>query len=156
MRRGLATGLALASGISLLVGIMIGVRLAPRIEAAPGQVAALASQDLRQKDHRGTELTSPLLECAELPEGLKDISLREVKRATQALIDAAKEKGDVSYASVYFRDLNNGPWFGINESEKFSPASLLKVPLAMSFYWNADPDLHLLEKADAEGRRVAA
>ncbi len=45
--------------------------------------------------------------------------------------------------AVYFRDLNNGPWFGINETERFYPASLLKVPLAMSYYFFAqtNPDI---------------
>lgn len=35
-------------------------------------------------------------------------------------------------ASVYYRDLNSGRWFGINENLSYSPASLLKVPLMIA------------------------
>lgn len=35
-------------------------------------------------------------------------------------------------ASVYYRDLNSGRWFGINENMPYSPASLLKVPLMIA------------------------
>lgn len=34
---------------------------------------------------------------------------------------------------LYVRNLNNGPWFGINENEKYSPASLMKVPIFITF-----------------------
>ncbi|MBU0598041.1 class A beta-lactamase-related serine hydrolase, partial [Patescibacteria group bacterium] len=40
----------------------------------------------------------------------------------------------INHISVYFRDLNNGPWFGINEKENFAPASLLKTPLMITYY----------------------
>jgi beta-lactamase class A len=46
--------------------------------------------------------------------------------------------------SVYFRDLNNGPTFGINEDEKFTPASLLKVPIMMAIFKKAEIDPFLL------------
>lgn len=35
---------------------------------------------------------------------------------------------------VYFRDLTNSAWTGLNESDKFVPASLLKVPMIISYY----------------------
>jgi beta-lactamase class A len=38
--------------------------------------------------------------------------------------------------SVYFRLLNSGRWIGVNEEEKYTPASLLKVVL-MSAYFKA-------------------
>lgn len=34
---------------------------------------------------------------------------------------------------VYVRNLNNGPWFGINENEYYSPASILKVPIFITY-----------------------
>jgi len=49
--------------------------------------------------------------------------------------------------SLYFRNLNNGPWFGINESEQFFPASLIKLPiLIMYLKWvELDPSVLLKE-----------
>lgn len=34
---------------------------------------------------------------------------------------------------LYVRNLQNGPWFGINENIDFSPASLLKVSTLMAY-----------------------
>jgi beta-lactamase class A len=53
------------------------------------------------------------------------------------LLDYEKEKiknGDITNLSVYFRNLNNGNRFGIEEKEMFSPASLMKLPLLMAYY----------------------
>jgi beta-lactamase class A len=38
-------------------------------------------------------------------------------------------KGKEGRYSIYFEDLVSGAWIGINEREKFVPASLLKVPI---------------------------
>jgi beta-lactamase class A len=35
--------------------------------------------------------------------------------------------------AVYFRDLQDGPWFGINERMSFSPASLMKLPILIAY-----------------------
>ncbi len=48
------------------------------------------------------------------------------KDRVNELVEGMLSAGRASHISVYFRDLNNGPWFGINEKEEFSPASLLK------------------------------
>lgn len=40
---------------------------------------------------------------------------------------------ETTHVSVYFRNLNNGNWFGIHEREIFSPASLMKLPLLMAY-----------------------
>lgn len=106
----------------------------------------LANVDIRAIPDGSNRLTSPLLECAELPESVSDSAIVEIHRALHSTIDKAQKNGEISYASVYFRDLNNGPWFGINESDKFFPASLLKLPLAMSFYDRAEEDTGLLTR----------
>ncbi len=51
--------------------------------------------------------------------------------------------GHLMRAGVYFRDLDNGPTMGINEKDKFVPASLLKVPLMITYLNIADdtPDI---------------
>ena len=47
-------------------------------------------------------------------------------------IEEWKKNGDASHITVYFRDLQNGPIFGISELEHFAPASLLKVPILIA------------------------
>ena len=64
----------------------------------------------------------------------------------QKMIASVSRDPDVEHLSIYFRDLNNGPWMGFNESEKFSPASLLKVPIMMAYLKKAENDLAFLKK----------
>jgi len=47
--------------------------------------------------------------------------------------------------AVYYRNLNNGPWFMINQDETFFAQSLLKVPLAMTIYKIAENNPKILE-----------
>jgi len=89
-------------------------------------------------------LTNPLLEC-EIgdQESFKEIKLFREK--LQAVVDKHIAFGKATYVSLYFRDLNNGPWMGINEKEEFSPSSLLKVPLMMAMYKLAEKDASILD-----------
>lgn len=47
---------------------------------------------------------------------------------------------------MYFRNLNNGPWFGINENEGFSPASLMKLPILIIYLKWAEFFPEILER----------
>jgi len=60
----------------------------------------------------------------------------------------AKEKknGTVTQVAVYFRDLENGPSIDLNDQLEFTPASLLKLPLMMSYYKKAEDDPSLLDE----------
>ncbi len=49
-------------------------------------------------------------------------------------------------ASVYFRDMVDGHWFGINEKQIILPGSLLKVPLAMGYLKASESNPSLLEQ----------
>lgn len=69
-----------------------------------------------------------------------------LKTNLQNSIQAKISNYEVTQVSVYFRDLNNGPWLGINEQEYYSPASLLKVPIMMAAYKIAEQDDLFLSK----------
>jgi len=56
----------------------------------------------------------------------------------EARIEKSVNAGKLRSAAVYFRDLTNDHWFGINETEAFSPASLLKVPVMIAILKYAD------------------
>lgn len=76
-------------------------------------------------------LINPLLQCEQGQ--LLQQSLSNFKSVISRHVDQKIAEGSVKAVSVYYRDLNDGPWFGINETEKFLPASLLKVPTLISF-----------------------
>ncbi len=91
---------------------------------------------------RDFDLLNPQLQC--------DRGFREGVWNYEPLRDALTRKklaykaaGTVSHLSIYFRDLNNGPRFGIGEYDKFHPASLRKVPVLIAYLHMADlePDI---------------
>jgi beta-lactamase class A len=61
-------------------------------------------------------------------------------------LDKLKTEGKVKNLSVFFRDLNNGPTFNVNEDEGYIPASLLKLPLLMTYLKLAEDNPGLFEK----------
>jgi beta-lactamase class A len=99
--------------------------------------------------------TNPLLECSNSP-AKEFSSLREKLIAAE---QSAEKEGLAKRVAIYFRDLNNGPWIGVDEDLRFSPASLLKVPLLMAYLKQAErvPDLlsrkivYRREEADIKG-----
>lgn len=61
-------------------------------------------------------------------------------------IDGEKRNGHILRASVFFRDLNTRRWFGINDIDKFYPASLIKLPIAVMYYKIAELDPSIFDK----------
>lgn len=86
--------------------------------------------------------TSPILDCEETRQS-KDtaINYQDLSSETERL---AKQNGLSSF-SVYYRDLNNGPWVGINEKNTFAPASLMKTPLLIAFLKHVERKPELLD-----------
>ncbi|TSC83022.1 MAG: beta-lactamase [Parcubacteria group bacterium Gr01-1014_19] len=91
------------------------------------------------------EFINPLLDC-EISDGLVAVELLPIKKRITDLTDTLKRTHKASHISVYFRDLNNGPWFGINEKELFSPASLLKVPIMIAALKQSETDPNFLNQ----------
>ena len=96
-----------------------------------------------EKHEKGYQFISPLLECQS--PAAADGSWRKLERELNAFIKQSIDENKVSHISLYLRDLNNGPWIGVNEEEQFSPASLMKVPLLMSFFKEAETNPSLLD-----------
>lgn len=59
------------------------------------------------------------------------------------LIQSKIKQKEILTASIYFRDLQDGPTLGINEHEAFAPASLLKLPLLITYLdlYEDNPDI---------------
>jgi beta-lactamase class A len=49
--------------------------------------------------------------------------------------------------SVYYRDLMDGPWFGVNEHRKYDPASMMKVPVMIAWLKRAERDPRVLQES---------
>lgn len=74
---------------------------------------------------RGAVLTSPYLEAPGTENA--DASLARARVEIASFIDARRRGDPTLQVSVYARDLDNGPWIGIDERARYLPASLTKV-----------------------------
>jgi beta-lactamase class A len=63
-----------------------------------------------------------------------------------AYIETKKQEGVADMVGVWFRDLEDGPTFGINEHQEFIPASLLKLPLALTYLQLSESDQSLMQR----------
>lgn len=69
-------------------------------------------------------------------------SERNLKNLVQ---DAVSENKDIT-TSVFFLNLNNSGWFSVNPGDTFIPASLLKLPMFISYYKLHESEKDLFEK----------
>jgi beta-lactamase class A len=117
--------------VCLVIGIAIGIFL-------PVQ-SPLPIQPNQYEIGGGYRFINPLLEC-----GDQDFSRTEnsqvvdLQNNINSYISQQEQAGALDDASVYFYELNGGQSLDINPSFEFVPASLLKVPLAMSIYQQAE------------------
>ncbi|OGR04661.1 MAG: hypothetical protein A2511_13445 [Deltaproteobacteria bacterium RIFOXYD12_FULL_50_9] len=95
----------------------------------------------------GYKFINPLLDCELTSRAAENKELEPFEKKVEDIINKQLASGQITNASVYFRDMNNGPWFSIRPAEKFSPASLLKVPLMMTALKKAESTPGLLLKA---------
>lgn len=83
--------------------------------------------------------------CGE-PAVIKKTGYATLRDSLERFIAEEQMVEHVSEVSLYFRDLLSGPVFGINELEDFSPASLLKLPIAIVYLNIAERDPSILSQ----------
>ena len=105
-----------------------------------------AEQSMRQLRMGGYDFINPLLECEEGAQSIGDRALQPFRHKVQVLIDESKKKNWATHVSVYFREMNNGLSIDIDGQEKFTPASLIKVPLLIAYLKAAESDPGIMQK----------
>jgi len=94
----------------------------------------------------GYDLISPLLLC-DTTQNIDSPELSALQKNIQNSIDTNTKNGNITTASVYFRDLQSTSQFTINNDERFFPASLKKLPLMMQYYKEAESNPSLLTES---------
>lgn len=118
-------------------GMVIGILLA--------NVRSQSQSLSRQIRQGGYSLINPLLECEiESPQRKKE--LISIEHKLEEKVGEMKQLHNISEMAVYLRDLNNGPWIGVDEDKTFSPASLLKIPVMIAYYTEAERNPSILKK----------
>lgn len=111
-------------------------------------------REIRDQGPARWRFINPLLECDSAESLLQLPELVSFKSRLSALVKERRAAGDIVFASVYFRELNDGPWIGINESIGYLPASLLKLPTLIAVLRRAERDpAFLSQRVTFEGRR---
>lgn len=96
--------------------------------------------------HETYDLVNPSSLCRHQNGESGEWDYEPLRKALIAKIDALQAANKVSHLSIYFRDLHNGPRFGIQESADFHTASLLKVPIMIALLHVADQQPSLLDE----------
>lgn len=106
----------------------------------------------------GYAFINPLLSC-DISENKQFENYQPITKKLEKYIREHTSNDGVQSISVYFRGLDTGHWSGVNENTKYSPASLLKVPLMIAYLKEADIKQGILEQKityhqDADGNMV--
>ena len=86
----------------------------------------------------GYKYINPLLECDIAETVLRNKDLHSFKHKIEAFLNSERVKNKNVVTSVYYRELNDGLWFSIGDTEKFVPASLRKLPLMIALLKQAE------------------
>lgn len=88
---------------------------------------------------------NPLLDAGESRRVILPSTIVDLRGKVEKSINDLRQKNHLTEASVYYRDLKNGPTFAINEDSIYTPASLLKLTILMTYYRETQTQPGLLE-----------
>jgi beta-lactamase class A len=84
------------------------------------------------------KFVNPLLECDVADDVIRNQELAGFQREVARYVASRSGAGWASSVSVYFRELNDGIWFGLDEATQYTPASLRKVPMMIALLKGAE------------------
>lgn len=92
-----------------------------------------------------TRYVDPLIYC-DIAERKEFYEFKPLETVIRSKIDEEIGAGLADKIGIYFTDLKTGRWTGVNEDEKFSPASLLKTPVMIAYLKEAESDPTILDR----------
>ncbi len=131
------------SFIFLLVGGFCGYFIgkfqqAKKANAELGQISPIRENNSQYK------FIHPLLGY-NTPESTDLSEIKSLESQVQNFINTQIAEHKINRASVYYKNLNNGHWMAINEDQKYTPASLFKVPLLIAYLKTAEQRPEILK-----------
>jgi beta-lactamase class A len=131
MKKPILTAIVVLLLISL--GFVAGLAAAPALSAGPRTRSAFL-----ESRSGPIRLVNPLLECDIADDVYRNRELAPFKEKVAAVVAGHVFERPGTTASVYFRELNDGIWFSVGDTERFIPASLRKLPLMLALLKMAD------------------
>jgi len=129
-------------GLALFLGVALGVGATQIIAKLSG--STVEAYPIRESGS-AYQFIHPLigLEIGDKKDFLGYVPLEQ---KIEAVIAEYKRKGIIDSVGVYFRDLESAKWTGVNEDEKFAPASLYKTGLMIAYLKQAENDPTILDR----------
>ena len=124
-----------------LIGLISGYGIA-NARAQTHIASVLASIHPIRLQNDKYSLVNPLV-AYETPETTTLKEYAALKDATQRIIDDHRD--EINRISVYYRNLNTGDWIGINQNDTYYPASLLKVPVMIALFHEAETNPSIMQ-----------
>jgi beta-lactamase class A len=126
----------------ILIGFTLGI-LVDTKDLSVGLSQLRGGNPIALREKTESKYIAPLLFCSESAPSYED---KELTARLAKLISVRTSDGTIHSASVYVRTLNSGEWAAVNEDEKYSPASLMKVAEMLAYFKEAEADPGLLSK----------
>lgn len=124
--------------LSILIGAAGGYYM--------GDSSVVIPADKRLNSNKYTFI-NPLLDDEDIASApLLNREIDDIKASLENLTEEATDRHRILTGAVYYRDLNNGPWFSLGDENTFKPASLFKLPLMIAFYKKAESNPEILSQ----------
>lgn len=138
----------------LILGIAVGF-FSGRLYFGDKNLNLLSQfKPIRQSNNQ-YKFIDPLL-AYDTPEAGDSKEYKGLHQSLKDIIDQSINDNKAQSVAVYFRDLKYGRWIGVNENDRFSPASLLKVPLMIAYLKIAETKPEILnQKVSFEQSQVS-
>lgn len=120
---------------ALIIGVLIGWFIALHYKSS-------SLQGIQEKRLKAGKYTSPLIECSEG----KPLPIKNLVNLESRLEEVVGHYGTDVTASVYVRDLSNGGWVEATNGEVYYPASLMKLPAAITLLKASETNPQLLSE----------
>jgi beta-lactamase class A len=96
-----------------------------------------------RENNSGYSFIDPLLAYI-IPSADQETGMISIKNKISDSINSDKKNNNLTDASVFFYDLNKGRWIGVNETEKYNPASMLKVVIMVVYLKESEQSASVL------------
>jgi beta-lactamase class A len=126
----------------LLGGFLVWLKYRNTLSVCEQEISRGEILRLNDKEY---QLINPLLACdvgreEAFPE------FKPLKDSLEKLTKQEVNNGNASEVSIYLRSLMVGRWFQINSDKTYTPASLIKIIVAMAYYKEVEDNSSILQK----------
>ncbi len=127
--------------LCFLLGLAVGLPINGEI-----LIRHIAAKSIPQEWRAGAQgLINPLL-GVNFPDNTIFEDVQPLQKKLQDQVDALINTKQADRISIYFKDQNTSHWVGVNQTEAYAPASLIKIPMMISYFKIAEEHPEILNK----------